>query len=121
MGIENMKTAAEGTEFLDDSCLEMSETIMPELLPLGSVVTLKGGQKRIMIVGRMHKESATDRWFDYAAVLWPEGIIRSDRLFLFNQEDIRLIHFIGLQDVQEFSFRSQLEEKWKELSSLQKN
>lgn len=88
---------------------------MPELLPLGSVVTLRGGEKRIMIVGRFQKEKSTGQWFEYAAVLWPEGMIRSDRMFLFNQEDIRLIHFIGLQDQEEFVFRSVLEEKWNEL------
>lgn len=101
---------------IGDENLTMSALEMPELLPLGSVVTLREGSKRIMIAGRMQKEKNSGEWFDYAAVLWPEGLIRSDRIFLFNREDIRLIHFIGLQDQQEFEFRAVLEEKWKEYS-----
>lgn len=108
--IENNRVNME----IGDENLTMNALEMPELLPLGSVVTLREGSKRIMIAGRMQKEKNSGEWFDYAAVLWPEGLIRSDRIFLFNREDIRLIHFIGLQDQQEFEFRAILEEKWKE-------
>ena len=86
---------------------------MPDLLPLGSVVTLKEGNKKIMIVGRIQRNIDTDETFDYSAVLWPEGIINSKKLYLFNHSDIQHLYFVGLQDVEEFNFRYELEENYK--------
>ncbi|WP_233131220.1 DUF4176 domain-containing protein [Ileibacterium valens] len=118
--MQNFENFQEYQENTYDEQIMMIPLEMPSLLPLGSVVTLKEGSKRIMIIGRLQRDKQTGEWFDYAAVLWPEGLIRSDRVFLFNQEDIRLIHFIGLQDRYEFEFRSVLEEKWKELEQEDK-
>ena len=89
---------------------------MPELLPLGSVVTLVEGDKKIMIVGRLQKHVETGKIFDYAAVLWPEGMIDSKQLYLFNQEDIQRLYFVGLQDVEEFNFRFELENQYNQVS-----
>ena len=50
---------------------------MKELLPLGTVVTLKQGKKRLMIVGRLQNQVGSDKIYDYAAVLWPEGVLDS--------------------------------------------
>lgn len=86
---------------------------MPDLLPLGSVVTLKEGNKKIMIVGRIQRNVETKEIFDYSAVLWPEGIINSKKLYLFNHSDIQHLYFVGLQDVEEFNFRYELEENYK--------
>ena len=86
---------------------------MPELLPLGSVVTLKEGNKRIMIVGRLQRNVETHDIFDYAAVLWPEGMIDSKKVYLFNHEDILHLYFVGLQDTEEFNFRYELEKEYK--------
>ncbi|MBF0580028.1 DUF4176 domain-containing protein [Erysipelotrichaceae bacterium RD49] len=88
-----------------------------EILPLGSVVTLKDGGKRLMVVGRLQKHLASGKVYDYSAVLWPEGMIDSDRTYLFDHEDIGQIWFIGLQDQEEFAFRSQLD--WYETQLLQ--
>ena len=86
---------------------------MPDLLPLGSVVTLKEGNKKIMIVGRIQRNVETNKIFDYSAVLWPEGIINSKKLYLFNHSDIQHLYFVGLQDVEEFNFRYELEKNYK--------
>ena len=61
---------------------------MREILPLGSVVTLKDANKRLMIAGRLQKETSTGQVFDYSAVLWPEGMVSSDKVYLFNEDDI---------------------------------
>lgn len=79
-----------------------------DILPLGSVVTLKNGTKRLMIVGRLQEQNATHQVFEYSAVLWPEGMISSDHVYLFNGDDIERIYFVGLQDSQEFAFRQEL-------------
>lgn len=83
---------------------------MNDYLPLGSVITLKNAQKRLMIAGRQ-QQMADGSLYDYSAVLWPEGMIRSDQMYLFNAEDIARIWFIGLQDSEEFAFRSALDEQ----------
>lgn len=94
----------------------MAKKEMPEIMPIGSVVRLKKGQKKIMIAGRFQKDRATGTVYDYCAVLWPEGFIRSDRMYLFNHEDIDRVYFVGLQDEEEFRYRFELEKKWEELS-----
>ena len=82
-----------------------------EFLPIGTVVTLKDGSKKVMIAGRLQKESRTGQIYDYCAVLWPEGMMDSDRMYLFQHEDIDLLYHIGLQDAEEFSFRHVLDEQ----------
>ena len=96
--------------------MDKEETKMPELLPLGSVVTLREGNKKIMIVGRLQKHMETEEICDYAAVLWPEGLIDSKRFYLFNQDDIQCLYFVGLQDVEEFNYRYELEDQYNQLS-----
>lgn len=86
---------------------------MKELVPLGTVVTLKEGTKRLMVVGRIQNRKGETTIYDYAACLWPEGLIDSEHFYLFNHEDIHCFYHIGLQDVQEFNFRYELEEKMK--------
>lgn len=89
---------------------------MKEYLPLGSVVTLKEGEKKLMICGRVQREVRSRTVYDYCACLYPEGMIDSRSVYLFAQEDIDRIYHIGLQDQEEFAFRHQMEE---ELTRLQ--
>lgn len=75
-----------------------------DLLPIGSVVMLKGGTKRIMICGRVQNMSGTNTVYDYSACYYPEGIVDSD-LFFFNNDAIESVFFIGFQDKEELDFR----------------
>lgn len=117
--MQNFENFQEYQENTYDEQIMMIPLEMPSLLPLGSVVTLKEGSKRIMIIGRLQRINKLENGL-IMRLSFVEGLIRSDRVFLFNQEDIRLIHFIGLQDRYEFEFRSVLEEKWKELEQEDK-
>ena len=83
---------------------------MKQYLPLGSVVTLKEGEKKLMICGRIQREILSREIYDYCACLYPEGMIDSKSVYLFDQEDI------GLQDQEEFAFREEME---KQLEKLQ--
>ncbi len=87
---------------------------MKEYLPLGSVITLKNGSKRLMIVGRLQNQIGSNDIYDYAAVLWPEGLVDSKHFYLFNHEDLDKLYYIGLQDMEEFQFRPVLESKLNE-------
>lgn len=84
---------------------------MKELLPLGSIVLLNEGNKRIMICGRLQQEVEKDQIYDYCACYYPEGIMDPNELFLFNNEDIKNVFYIGMQDEEEFQFRTYLNEK----------
>ena len=84
---------------------------MKSLLPIGSVVLLEGGQKRLMICGRLQTDVATGKTYDYSACYFPEGILNSKELFMFNNENIKQLFFVGLQDGEEFAFRKFLEEQ----------
>lgn len=81
---------------------------MKDLLPLGSVVTLKNGNKRIMICGRLQEREEDGKIFDYSAVYFPEGILDPSQLFLFDNENIDRLYFVGMQDGEEFAFREYL-------------
>lgn len=81
---------------------------MKKYLPIGSVVLLKESQKRIMIVGVKQKQVGSDKVWDYSACLYPEGILDPDKLFLFDNEQIERLYFIGLQDGEGLAFSQKL-------------
>ena len=84
---------------------------MKKLLPIGSVVLLEGANKRLMISGRMQIDVATGISYDYSGCFFPEGMINSKEMYMFNNENIKKIFFVGLQDEEEFMFRKFLEEQ----------
>ena len=69
-------------------------------LPLGTVVMLKGAKKRIMIIGYLPVTIKDNKKMvhDYAACIYPEGIISSDSTLLFNHDQIDKIYFLGNYD-----------------------
>lgn len=78
-------------------------------LPIGSIVLLHGGKKKIMICGRLQENMNDHKTYDYCACLYPEGILNPDELYLFQDKDIATVFFIGFQDEDEFAFRSLLD------------
>ena len=82
-----------------------------DLLPIGSVVLIKGGEKRVMICGRIQAKADNDKIYEYSACYYPEGIIDPDSMFFFDNDAIENIFFIGFQDPEEIAFRTQVLEK----------
>ena len=78
-------------------------------LPIGSVVLLKNGKKRVMIYGRKIKANGEETVYDYLGCLYPEGALSSKNVILFNHEQIQMVYFIGFQDLEEIAFRQQLD------------
>lgn len=93
---------------------------MKNYLPLGSVVMLKGGNKRVMICGRVQTRVEDGVVFDYAACLYPEGFVDASGLYLFNNEDIDTVYYIGMQDVEEFQYRSFMDKELERLGLSEK-
>ena len=77
---------------------------MKNLLPLGSIVLLENGEKRIMIYGRRQKAIVNDEEYDYVACLYPEGNISEEFTYLFNHSDIKEVIHTGYSDEEDAAF-----------------
>lgn len=65
------------------------------LLPIGSVISLYGAKKKMMIIGSGVKVVDTNTVYDYIAVPFPEGYIDSEKMFLCYAKDVENVHFVG--------------------------
>lgn len=77
-------------------------------LPIGTVVKLRNGQKKLMIYGIAQSDMDNpDVEYDYIGVPYPEGNMGPDYQYLFRHEDVEEIFFRGFEDVerQEFIFK----------------
>ena len=81
-----------------------------EFLPIGSVVLLKGGNKRIMICGRIQAQAGSDIIYDYSACYYPEGIVDPQSMFFFYRDAIETVYFRGYEDQDELDYRHELEQ-----------
>ena len=81
-----------------------------ELLPVGSVVLLKDGEKRLMIYGIKQFNKEKNESYDYVGCLYPEGNMTLDYNYVFNHVDIETIYFIGFVDAEFELFRKRLKE-----------
>ena len=70
-----------------------------DYLPLGSVVLLKRGIQKLMIISRgiNVKRNGEVVFFDYGGVLFPEGLV-SDQMAYFNHDGIDKVIFEGYSD-----------------------
>lgn len=76
-----------------------------ELLPIGSIVLLKNGQKKVMIYGVKQTELESGAEYDYLSVTYPEGSMGEEAgQFLFNHEDIDEVYFHGYEDEEREEF-----------------
>lgn len=74
------------------------------LLPIGSVVLLKGGEKRLMVTGRL-ASIGNSSLYEYTGCLYPEGLTKSDEIYFFNNDNVDRVYFIGFQDEEEFAYK----------------
>ena len=85
-----------------------------ELLPIGSVVLLKGGEKKLMVFGVGQTDMESGVSFDYIAVAYPEGNMGEGTQFLFNHDDIEEVFFRGMEDQERTEFIERLAEFYRE-------
>ena len=67
---------------------------MKKYLPLGSVVTLKESERKMLIIGR--SQVCNDVLYDYSACLFPEGYLGKDQLYVFNNEGIPPLKIVAI-------------------------
>lgn len=70
-----------------------------DYLPLGSVVVLKGGVKKYMIIARGLQVTieGAPRFFDYGGCLYPEGLM-GDQVIYFQHANINRTVYTGFSD-----------------------
>lgn len=86
-----------------------------DLLPLGTVVTLKGANHDLFIAGYGVESSDEKTVYDYVGFPYPEGFINKETNFLFNNSDIKKVLYLGYKDkyflILEEQIKKFLEEK----------
>lgn len=83
-----------------------------EYLPLGSIVILEGGIKKVMIVavgmgGQLEQQI---HYFEYGGSLYPEGLM-GDAVLFFNHENIQEVIWRGYTDQEDETIKENLQ-KW---------
>ncbi|MGK0551149.1 DUF4176 domain-containing protein [Enterococcus faecalis] len=82
-------------------------TNQKKLYPLGTIVYLKEGTQKIMVVGRgvVYQDEGTksDAFVDYMGCAYPEGIDPNQTIF-FNEENIDQVVYEGYADEEEERF-----------------
>lgn len=82
--------------------------MMQDFLPVGSVVLLKGGTRRLFITGRVVAPNTGSEIFDYAGCPFPEGMTSLEQIYCFNRDQIEQVFFIGFQDSEELQMQERL-------------
>ena len=82
---------------------------MRNLLPLGSVVSVHGYDKRVMIYGRLQVNLSNGKRYDYLACDYPLGVVDTMNGILFDNEAIEKLYYVGFQDVEELNYRQAVE------------
>lgn len=80
-------------------------SMIRELLPVGSVVLLKGGVKKTLIIGVLQiTEDNPGEVYDYIGVPYPEGYMGVESPYLFQNENINDVLFRGYENAEQKEF-----------------
>lgn len=85
-----------------------------ELLPIGSVVLMEGGEKKLMIYGVKQTDNEDQKEYDYIGVVYPEGNMGQGTQFLFNHSDIKEVYYRGYEDEERDEFIERLAEYYEQ-------
>lgn len=78
-------------------------------LPIGTIVRLQGAAKKLMITGFCSAPTDNpDQIFDYSGCIFPEGLISTNQIALFNHNQIDEVSFKGFVDDEEQLFKKRL-------------
>lgn len=86
----------------------------PDYLPLGSVCSVKGSNKKLMVLGRgllVHQDRGSKKltYFDYGACLYPEGLV-SDQVMYFNHDGIQEVFWEGYKTEEDAGYLAKIRE-----------
>lgn len=108
-------------EILNDSYNARKEKAMIKYLPLGSIVLLKGGMTKILVVSRALnvRKGKEQYFFDYGGVMYPEGLV-GDQMAYFNADKISRVVFEGYTDIDDENMVENINRYIEEHSDLKK-
>lgn len=76
-------------------------------LPIGTVVMLTGGSKKVMITGYRSKNADADKVFDYNGCVFPEGLMENIYC-LFDANQIEDVLYMGLENDESKAYAEKL-------------
>ena len=78
-------------------------------LPIGTIVKLKNGNKKLMITGFcLYDNDSGHTLYDYCGCLYPEGMLSNREAHLFNHDQIEKVCHMGVSDEEEKQFKINL-------------
>ncbi len=105
----------------------MEVDIKKKYLPIGTVVLLKGGTRKVMVMGfraRVTDENNNgmkDTVWDYSGCIYPEGLLSSDQILVFDHSQISKIYHIGFHNEEDTKFKNSLNQMLQEEKNNKKN
>ena len=80
-------------------------------LPIGTIIRLKKGQKKLMIVGfaQVYLKDKNEI-YDYMGCVYPEGMINIKNFYFFNHKDIEEVFYEGYKDEEGKAFNEKLKQ-----------
>ena len=83
--------------------------IKERFLPIGTVVVLNGGSKKVMITGFCSvAEDSPDKMWDYRGCPYPEGVLASEGVALFDHSQIQEVVHIGFENPESIDMSDKL-------------
>ncbi len=81
-------------------------------LPIGTVVMLKGGKRKIMIIGfeMSSNKDGVNKHYDYAGCIYPEGMLDYNTGLFFNHDQIEKIYYMGYKSDEHILFDKALKD-----------
>lgn len=78
-------------------------------LPIGTVVLLKGGSKKVMITGFCSvADNNKNKTYDYRGCPFPEGVLETNGVALFDHSQIKEICHIGYENPESIDLSDKL-------------
>lgn len=91
---------------------------MKNILPVGSVVVLKGKNARKVMIAGYHTKTKDGKIFDYFTVPYPMGLLAPSEYLLINEKLIDSVVFEGYRTPESDSFSQGLRELEENLGTL---
>ena len=86
--------------------IEVNE-IKEKYLPIGSIVSINGYNRKIMITG-FFKKNSNNVFCDYSGCNYPEGKIDGIEEILFNHDQITALFYSGMVNDEEIAYKTRL-------------
>ncbi len=88
---------------------EVDIKTLSKYLPIGTIVKLKTGKRKVMITGFcLYDHDAAHTLYDYCGCAYPEGMLSTNEVNLFNHGDIEKVFHLGVSDEEEKKFKVNL-------------